>query len=120
LKKLCWVIEPDIRGYFDHIDRGWTNKLVRQGIAHKWFLNQGNQRTGGLRIIPKEANLFSSESFYLLPMFLLWAERWSRNDQCGDIISIRIADSFALGFQEDKDARRFQKKVLEGFSPTLH
>jgi hypothetical protein len=44
-------------------------------------------------------------------------------DPTGDMIVVRYADDFIVGFQHESDARRFRDEMrerLRGFAPTLH
>jgi hypothetical protein len=53
----------------------------------------------------------------------LWAERWRRREATGDMIIVRYADDFIVGFQHEADARRFwndMRKRFEGFSLSLN
>jgi hypothetical protein len=126
------VVEPDLRGYFDRVDPEWLQKLTHQGISFRWLSEQsrnflkGSPYGGGAKfgngrfaLLRENAGVFH-ENVYLLAMFLLWAERWCRNHGCGDLITIRLAENFVLGFKEEAEALGFQEKVREGFRRKLH
>jgi hypothetical protein len=56
-------------------------------------------------------------------VFYLWAARWRRRVATGDMIIVRYADDLVVGFEHEKDARRFwdaMRKRLEEFSLSLH
>ena len=56
-------------------------------------------------------------------MFDLWAERWRHREAVGNVIIVRYADDLIIGFELDKDARRFQEAMfdrLREFSLSLH
>ena len=60
---------------------------------------------------------------YLHYVFDLWAERWRRREATGDMIIVRYADDFIVGFQHEDDARRFRdamRERLQGFALSLH
>ena len=116
-KKVNWVLDADIRGFFDTIDHGWLVKFIEHRIAdrrvvrliQKW-LNAGvledGQRTRsevgtvqGGSISPLLANI------YLHYVFDLWAQRWRKKQAHGDVIVVRFADDFVVGF-EHRDGRR--------------
>jgi Reverse transcriptase (RNA-dependent DNA polymerase) len=46
---------------------------------------------------------------YLHYVFDLWAERWRHREAVGNVIIVRYADDLIIGFELDKDARRFQE-----------
>ena len=53
----------------------------------------------------------------------LWAERWRRREATGDMIIVRYADDFIVGFQHEADARRFlatMRERLQEFTLSLH
>jgi RNA-directed DNA polymerase len=124
-RKVNWVLDADIRGFFDAIDHGWLIKFVEHRIAdrrvlrliQKWLragvMEQG-QRTPtevgspqGATVSPLLANICLH---YALD---LWVQQWRRRHGHGDIIIVRYADDFVLGFQHDFDARRFLRNLRE-------
>jgi hypothetical protein len=53
----------------------------------------------------------------------LWAARWRRREATGDMIFVRYADDFIVGFQHESDARRFLDEMRERlgkFALSLH
>src|SRR4029077_2973278 len=53
----------------------------------------------------------------------LWAERWRRREATGDMIIVRYADDFIVGFEHEGDARRFLDEMrtrLAEFALSLH
>lgn len=118
-RKVGWVIDADIRGFFDAIDRGWLMKFVEHRIAdrrvgrliRKW-LNAGVLEDGvrtysetgtvqGGSISPLLANI------YLHYAFDLWVQQWRTKQAHGDVIVVRYADDFIVGFQHRAEAERF-------------
>jgi hypothetical protein len=62
-------------------------------------------------------------NIYLHYCFDLWAERWRRHEATGDMILVRFADDIVVGFEHERDARRFwdaMRRRLEEFSLSLH
>jgi len=127
-KKVNWVLDADIRGFFDAIDREWLMKFVGHRIAdrrvhrliQKW-LNAGVLEDGELRhadtgtvqggsISPLLANI------YLHYAFDLWVQQWRTLDARGDVIVVRYADDFVMGFQHKDDAERFLSAMRERFA----
>jgi RNA-directed DNA polymerase len=126
-KKVNWVLDADIRGFFDTLDHEWLVKFVEHRIAdqrvvrhvQKW-LNAGVLEDGKLvwqeegtpqggSISPLLANL------YLHHVLDLWADRWRKKRAHGDMIIVRYADDFVVGFQHESDARRFQEELRDRF-----
>ena len=122
-RKVNWVLDLDIRGFFDSIDHGWLVKFVEHRIAdrrvvrliQKW-LNAGVLEDGkrmrveegtpqGSSISPLLANI------YLHYAFDLWVRAWRRKYAGGDMIVVRFADDIVLGFQYKSDAERFREEL---------
>jgi group II intron reverse transcriptase/maturase len=126
-KKVNWVLDADIRGFFDAIDHGWLVKFVEHRIAdrrvvrliQKW-LNAGVLEDGtrtrseegtpqGGSVSPLLANI------YLHYVFDLWVQWWRRTQARGDVIVVRYADDFVVGFQNKSEAERFLADLRERF-----
>ena len=126
-KKVNWVLDADIRGFFDNMSHEWTVKFVEHRVAdrrilrliQKW-LKAGVSEDGqwsetkqgtpqGAVISPLLANA------YLHYVFDLWIDVWRRKVAKGDVIAVRYADDLVLGFHLKADATRF----LEGFKERL-
>jgi len=108
-RNVNWVLDADIRGFFDAIDHAWLLKCIehRMGdqrvVRHmqKWLqagvLEEGQwhaQEEGtpqGGSVSPVAANI---SLHYVLD---LWADRWRRQYARGDVIIVRYADDGAPG-----------------------
>jgi RNA-directed DNA polymerase len=127
-KKVNWVLDADISGFFDAIDRSWLVKFVEHRIAdrrvvrliHKWLnagvLEEGRRiqsATGtvqGGSISPLLANV------YLHYVFDLWIQQWRKKRARGDVIVVRYADDFVVGFQHRDEAEQFWSDLRERFA----
>lgn len=93
-------------------------KWLRAAILEDGLVTFSETGTGqGSVISPLLANI------YLHYVFDLWAECWRRREATGDMIMVRYADAFVVGFQRETDARRFWEAMqerLQEFSLTLH
>ena len=124
-KRVNWVLDADIRGFFDNMDHGWTMKFVEHRVAdnrvlrliRKW-LTAGVSENGkwsetkvgtpqGAVISPLLANV------YLHYVFDLWAEVWREKVAKGDMIFVRYADDLVIGFQHRAEAERFLREFQE-------
>jgi RNA-directed DNA polymerase len=134
-KKVNHILDADIRSFFDTVSQEWLIKFVEHRIGdkrmirliQKWLkvgvLEDGivtvsDRGTGqGAVISPLLANI------YLHYVLDLWAERWRRREATGDMIFVRYADDFIVGFQHASDARRFLdalRQRLAEFTLSLH
>jgi group II intron reverse transcriptase/maturase len=124
-KNVNWVVDADIRGFFDAIDHGWLVKFVEHRIAdrrvvrliQKW-LRAGVLEDGKRMRSEEGAPQGGSASPLLANIFLhyvfdLWVRQWRRRHASGDMIVVRYADDIALGFQFKADAERFQAEFAE-------
>ena len=134
-KQVNWVLDADIRGFFDHLDRGWLVKFLRHRIADerilrlviKW-LNAGVLEDGQLSDSGEGTPQGGSMSPLLANVYLhyvldLWAEWWRKTHARGNVIIIRFADDFVVGFQYQDDAEKFREELrgrLAKFSLELH
>ena len=134
-RKVNWVLDLDIRGFFDSIDHGWLVKFVEHRIAdrrvvrliQKW-LNAGVLEDG--KRIQVEAGTPQGGSaspllanVYLHYVFDLWVRAWRRKQARGDMIVVRFADDIVLGFQYKWEAERFWAELaarLRKFGLELH
>jgi RNA-directed DNA polymerase len=124
-KRVNWVLDADIRGFFDNLSHEWTMKFVEHRVAdrrilrliRKW-LKAGVSEDGqwsetklgtpqGAVASPLIANV------YLHYLFDLWADVWRKKVAKGDVIVVRYADDLVVGFQHRTDAERFLKEFRE-------
>jgi RNA-directed DNA polymerase len=123
-RNVNWVLDADIRGFFDTIDHARLVQFIECRIAdqrvirliQKW-LNAGVLEDGdwtrsdigtpqGGVISPLLANI------YLHYAFDLWVHDWRRQAK-GDVIVVRYADDFIVGLQHEMEARRLLAELRE-------
>ena len=135
-RKINWVVDCDIRKFFDTVSRDWLVRFLEHRIRDKWvirliikWLNAGVMEDGEWRddlrgtpqgsvISPILANV------YLHYVLDLWFQKkWRSREVRGDAIIVRYADDLVAGFQYKRDAERFLNAVKErfgGFDLELH
>jgi len=124
-KKVNYVLDADIRGFFDNIDHEWMMRFIQHRVAdrrilrliQKWLkagvLEEGNRsetKVGtpqGAVISPLLANI------YLHYVYDQWVEAWRKKLAKGDVIVVRYADDTVMGFQYRADAERFLEQLRE-------
>jgi group II intron reverse transcriptase/maturase len=124
-RKVNWVLDVDIRGFFDAIDHGWLVQFVEHRIAdrrvvrliQKW-LTAGVLEDGKRMRVEEGTPQGGSASpllanIYLHYAFDLWVQAWRRTRAHGDVIVVRFADDIVLGFQVKSDAERFWAELIE-------
>jgi RNA-directed DNA polymerase len=106
-KKVNWVLDLDIRGFFDALDHEWLVKFVEHRIAdqrvvrliQKW-LNAGVLEEGKRTRLEEGTPQGGSASplmanIYLHYVFDLWVQAWRQKHAHGDVIVVRFADDSA-------------------------
>jgi RNA-directed DNA polymerase len=124
-KKVDWVLDADIRSFFDTIDHGWMQKFIEHKIADrrlvrllmKW-LHAGVMEDGGLHAVeagtPQGGNISPLlANIYLHYAFDLWAAAWRRTQAHGEMYIVRYADDVVMGFQREQDARAMRTALAE-------
>jgi len=130
-----WVLDADVRSFFDSVDHEWMLRMVAHRVADRRILRliRGWLRAGvmegkrwsetvegtpqGSGISPLLANIFLH---YVLD---LWAHQWRKRYARGRMIIVRYCDDFVMGFQYEADARRMLadlKERLAKFKLALH
>ncbi len=134
-KKVNYVLDADIQGFFDSISHEWMFRFLERRIADqrllriigKW-LRAGVSEAGewssttvgtpqGAVISPLLANIFLH---YVLDDWVTW---WRKKYAVGDVIIVRYADDFVMGFQHKCEAEAFLSALtarLKAFSLNLH
>jgi len=123
-----WVLDLDIRGFFDHLSHEWLVKFVEHRIAdrrvvrliQKW-LNAGVLEEGKRIRVEEGTPQGGSASpllanVYLHYVFDLWVQAWRRKRAHGDVIVVRFADDIVLGFQKKSDADQFRAELTKRMS----
>ena len=134
-KKVNFILDADIRSFFDTVNHDWLIRFVEHRIGdrriirliQKWLkvgvledgiVTASDRGTGqGAVISPLLANV------YLHYVLDLWAEGWRRREATGEMIIVRYADDFIIGFQHEADAQRLldaMRERLREFSLSLH
>jgi RNA-directed DNA polymerase len=118
-KKVNWVLDADIRGFYDAIDHEWMLTFLEHRIAdqrvlrlvRKWLKagviedGQWSETVQGAAQGASASPLLSN--VYLHYVFDLWADQWRRRHAQGDVIITRFADDYVVGFERREDAERF-------------
>lgn len=134
-QKISWIYDVDIQRYFDSINHDWLMKFLNHRIADKrilrlikkWLkagvLEDGNFTKSdegapqGASISPLLSNI------YLHYVLDLWVQAWRDKRAKGNVIIVRWADDFVVGFQYRDDALAFKAQLrmrFEKFSLNMH
>src|SRR6267143_696450 len=118
-KKVNWILDADIRSFFDSVSQQWLIRFVEHRIGdrriirliQKW-LKAGILEDGVVTVSETGTGQGSVISPLLANVYLhyvldLWAQRWRRREATGDVVIVRYADDIIVGFEHEADARRF-------------
>jgi RNA-directed DNA polymerase len=134
-RAIGWVLDADIRGFFDTVSHEWVmqfvghrvgdprmlrliRKWLKAGVQEegRWTESKEGTPQGGL-VSPVLANI------YLHYVLDLWAHHWRRQKARGEVIIVRYADDFIVGFEHRSDAEQFKGALtdrLRQFNLELH
>ena len=134
-RKVNWVLDADIKGFFDSLNHEWLIKFVEHRIGddrvirliRKWLkagvMNEGtHEETNegvpqGGSISPLLANI------YLHYALDLWVDHKRKDKSRGEVIIVRWADDFVMGFEHKSQAENYLaelKERMRKFSLELH
>ncbi len=123
--KVSWVLDVDIRAFFDSLSQNWLVKFMEHRIGdrrvvrliQKW-LRAGVLEEGKLTVSEEGTPQGGSASPLLANVYLhyaldQWVQAWQRKIACGEMIAVRYADDMVMGFQKKADAERFLRELKE-------
>lgn len=130
-KKVNYVLEADIKGFFDNVDHDWLMKFLEHDIQDKNFLRyikrfliagimEGTELIDSDRGTP-QGGLISPvlANVYLHYVLDLWFEKAVKPKLQGEAYYVRYADDFLILFQYEDEARQVMEALktrLEKFS----
>jgi len=125
--RVSWVLDADIRGFYDTISHEWLVKFVEHRIGDKrvirliqkwlragvleegaWTQSEEGVPQGG-SVSPLLSNI------YLHYVLDVWIQQWRKRQARGQVIVARWADDFIVGFEHQQDAERFLAELKERF-----
>jgi RNA-directed DNA polymerase len=127
-KRVNWVLDADIRDFFCSLDRGWLMRFLRHRIADERVLRlisrwlaAGVVEDGAWTQSERGSPQGASASPLLANVYLhyvldLWADWWRKRHAHGDVIIVRFADDFIVGFEYREDAGEFLAGLRERFA----
>jgi RNA-directed DNA polymerase len=127
-KRVNWVLDADIRDFFGQLDRAWLRRFLQHRIADQRVLRlidrwlaagviEDEQWSASEEGCPQGASISPLlANLYLHHVLDLWADWWRKRRAHGDVIIVRFADDFIVGFEHEQDARRFLAELGERFA----
>ena len=127
-KRVNWVLDADIRDFFNQLDHSWLERFLEHRIADKRVLRlirkwlsagviEDGQWSENVEGTPQGASVSPLlANVYLHYVFDLWAQWWRNRFAAGDVVIVRFADDFTVGFEYQEDAQRFWADLRERFA----
>ena len=127
-RKVNWVLDADIRKFYDTLDQGWLVKFIEHRIAdrrvvhliQKWLkagvLEEGKRIQSEIGTVQGGSISPLLSNIYLHYVLDLWVQRWRRKPARGEVIFVRFADDFVAGFEHREEAERFLAELRERFA----
>jgi RNA-directed DNA polymerase len=134
-RSVNWIVDADIRSFFDEIDHGWMLRFLEHRIAdqrviclvRKWLeagVIEDGKRIPALKGTPQGAVISPLlANIYLHYAFDLWVQHWRKQPERGAVIVLRYADDSVVGFEKERTARTFLADLQERltkFGLSLH
>ena len=124
-KKLNYVVDADIKGFFDNVNHEWLIKFLKNDIEDKRFIRYIKRFL--IAGIMKDGKLIESDrgtpqgglispilaNVYLHYVLDLWFEKRIKKNYKGQVEMVRYADDFVCMFQYENEARRFYQELKE-------
>jgi len=118
-RSIAWVLDADIRAFFDTLGHDWLIRFVEQRIADKRIVRliakwlKAGVVDNGTRVETKEGTPQGAvispllANIYLHYVYDVWVEAWRRRHATGAMIVVRYADDTVVGFEHQGDAVAF-------------
>ncbi len=134
-RQVNWILDADLEGFFDTIDHAWLMKLLEHRIGDKRLLRLIKKwLTAGISedgewsettVGTPQGDLISTllANVFLHHVLDLWIDWWRRHQANGDVVIVRYADDFLIGFKHERDARACLEQLrtrLAKFGLKLH
>jgi group II intron reverse transcriptase/maturase len=124
-RRVNWVLDLDVRSFFDRLSHAWLVKFLRHRIAdrrvvrliQKWL--SAGVLEEGKRIVMEEGSPQGGSAspllanIYLHYVFDHWVQAWRKKRAHGDVIVVRFADDIVVGFEFKTEAEKFWKELRE-------
>jgi RNA-directed DNA polymerase len=127
-KRVNWILDADIEGFFDTIDHEWLVKFLEHRIGdrrilrlvRKW-LRAGVSEDGQwleTKVGTPQGSVISPllSNVYLHYVFDLWIHWWRKHRCRGDVVVVRYADDFVIGFESHSEAQACLEELRTRFA----
>ena len=122
-KKVSWILDADLKGFFDAIDHDWLMRFLAHRVLDKrvlkliksWLIAgvmDGDTQHKSVQGAPQGAVISPLlANIYLHYVLDLWVHQWRKRYARGDVYIVRYADDFVVGFQYQDDGRKLKRAL---------
>ncbi|MBU9129810.1 group II intron reverse transcriptase/maturase [Holdemanella porci] len=123
--KVNYILDADIKGFFDNIDHDWMINFLEHDIADKNFIRyikrfliggvMEDGKTTGYRFRKSTGriNITSTGNVYLHYVLDTWFDYVKKREFRGEMYMVRYADDFVCLFQYENEAQKFYQLLIE-------
>ena len=127
-KKVNWVLDADIRSFYDTLNQEWLLKFVEHRVAdkrvvrliRKWLsagvLEDGEHKRSDVGTVQGGSISPLLSNIYMHYVFDLWSHQWRNRNAHGDVVIVRYSEYFVVGFEHREEAERFLAELRERFA----
>ena len=124
-RNVNWVVDADIKGFFDNVDHEWMMKFLAHNIADKnflryvkRFLKSGIMEEGKYKEtdsgVPQGGNISPIlANVYLHYVLDMWFDKRIKKNSTGIAEMVRYADDIIFCFQYEEEAKAFYEQLTE-------
>jgi RNA-directed DNA polymerase len=125
MRRVNWVLDADIRSFFDSVDHEWMQRFIEHRIGDKRmvrllmkWVRAGAMEDGKLYDVEKgtpQGAIISPllSNIYLHYVLDLWVCHWRKKHALGEVYVVRYADDFVVGLQREQDALAIREALAE-------
>lgn len=124
-KRVNWILDADIEGFFDNISHEWLMEFLKHRIGdprilrliRKWLragVSEDGERSETTVGTPQGAVISPLLANVCLHYVLdLWVDWWRKHRCRGDVVIVRYADDFVIGFERRSEAQACLEELQE-------
>lgn len=123
--KVNYIVDADIKGFFDNVDHDWMIQFLEHDIADKNFIRYikrfliGGVMEDGKKLATDKGTVQGGlispvlANVYLHYVLDTWFDYVKEKEFKGEMYMVRYADDFVCMFQYENEAQKFYQMLIE-------